>query len=144
MKLRSVCGELHVFDGSINWQPLRIAVEIDPLGTIRCCEGMGGSIEIDRAKLQSALLEHNSVIEVHDLTDRIEPSLRSSEVGMPRLLYHRMHGTIGIAIPRLGRRPLCLWARDGEFYWGEYEEMATSLGARYVGVGAPLKEGALR
>ena len=124
LRLVAITAELHEYEGRINWQqPVRLGVEISGLGFIRICEQRGDCVRFDREPLEAADLGEGGRIEVRDITERIDPSLRGAAVGEPRLIHDGRGSPIGLAVPRVGGGTFCLWVNDDEFYWGDEDAL---------------------
>ena len=124
LRLVAITAELHEYEGRINWkQPVRLGVEISGLGFIRICEQRGDCVRFDRDPLEAADLGEGGSIEVRDITDHVDPSLRGAEVAEPRLIHDGRGSPIGLALPRRRGGTLCLWVNDDEFYWGDEDAL---------------------
>jgi hypothetical protein len=128
LKLRAITAEIHVFEGAIDWaHPLRLRVSIHGRDSIRICEQRGDGISFDGRPLEPADLGEGGLVEVHDITDRLDPALRGSEIEAVRIIHDEEGRLVGLALARPDRDAFCIWVDDDEFRWGD--EGALSAGS---------------
>lgn len=128
MKLLAITAELHVFEGVTNWeQPLRLGIALEGREFIRICEQRGDSIPLDAQPLQAADLGEGGRVEVRDLTERLDPSLRGDDIAAVRAIEEAERRTIGLALIRRNARAFCIWVNDDEFHWGDESALAGAV-----------------
>ncbi len=124
MRVTSVFADLHVFDGVVNWaQPSCVALTFSDGFYIRLCGASDGETMVfDRLPLDGPYdMQECGRVEVHDVTDRIDPSLRGCECAKPVTIHDGSGHVIGLAIPRPSAAPICFWNYGDELYWGDWE-----------------------
>lgn len=124
-KIKAILGELHRFEGQLNWQnPIALRLEYEDGTSIRVRGASDGeSIALDRLPLEPFNLDENTQFEVHDLSDRFDPKLREREAGTPTLVRDARGTAVGLALPLTGETPLCIWNYGDDLYWGGYDEL---------------------
>ena len=119
MQLLAITAELHAFEGKVHWdQPLRLGISISGHPFIRMWQQRGDSVGFDQRPLESEDFGNVGRVEVHDITDRLDPNIRHVEVGAARIIHVGEAGPIGLALPRPGREAFCLWISNDEFRCG--------------------------
>ncbi len=141
MHLLAITAELHVFEGKVHWdQPLRLGISISGHPFIRMWQQRGDSVGFDQRPLESEDFGEVGRVDIYDITDRLDPTVRYEEVGTARIVQAGDAGAIGLALPRPGREAFCLWINNDEFRCGD----ALALGAetfpqgQRAAIGAPL------
>lgn len=122
MRILSVSAELHVFGAHVNYEePLRFAVNFDDGSLIRL-RGMGDGegVIIDRLPLEKPMdFEEYGRTATFDVTERLDETLRNSEVHELLAIRSPSSKLIGLALARDGAEHFCIWMDGGdEFRWG--------------------------
>ena len=120
MHLLAITAELHVFEGEVHWdQPFRLGISISGGPFIRMWQQRGDSVQFDDHPLQPEDFGEAGRVEVHDITDRLDPSLRNERIGNARTIHAGDTNPIGLALLRSGRKIFCLWINNDEYCWGD-------------------------
>ncbi|HEX6374558.1 MAG TPA: hypothetical protein VFZ91_02450 [Allosphingosinicella sp.] len=128
IRLLAVRAELHVFAGIVYWrQPLRLGLVLQGRAFVRIREQRGDSIGFDARPLEGADLGEGGCVQVHDVTDRLDPRLRGAAIETLRTIGDGEGRTLGLALIRPGDHPFCIWVDDDEFYWGEEPILMAAL-----------------
>ncbi len=128
LRLLAITAELHVFEGVTNWQqPLRLGLVLEGRGFIRVCERRGDSIRFDDHPLETADWGEGGRVEIHDLTERLDPGLRGGEIEAVRVIEDSEGLAVGLALLRRGAPAFCIWVNDDEFHWGGEAELARAV-----------------
>ena len=118
--LLAITAELHVFEGMVHWdQPLRLGISISGQPFIRMWQQRGDSAGFDQHPLETEDFGEVGRVDVYDITDRLDPTLRNEEVGAVHIIQAGDAGPIGLALPRPGRKAFCLWINEDAFRCGD-------------------------
>lgn len=129
MKLLSLTAEIYVNGEQIHWtRPLRLGVAIDGRDFLRVRERSGDSIQVDSYPLAPAILGEGRRIEVHDITERVDPTLRGADVLSVRFITLERRSLIGVALLIAPGRSFCIWSHEDEFYLGSQHNMRSMIG----------------
>jgi hypothetical protein len=119
MHLLAITAELRVFEGEIHWdQPFKLGIEISGRPFIQMWQQRGDSVRFDDQPLEPEDFGEVGRVEIHDITDRLDPGLRNERVGNARIIQAGETEPIGLALPRSGRTSFCLWINGDELRWG--------------------------
>jgi hypothetical protein len=125
--LLAIMAELHVFEEEIRWdEPLRIGILTSGQRFIRMWQQRGDNVGFDERPLEPEDYGEGGRVEVHDITDRLGPSLRGQAIGTPRIIQDQAGAPIGLALPRPGQMAFCLWINDDVFCWGDEAALAAA------------------
>lgn len=131
VRLLSIAAEIHVYGGIAYWrQPLRLGLAFSDGGFLRIREQRGDSIGFDNLPLEAADLGEGGRVEVHDVTDRLDPSLRGAGILALRAIEEVENRTLGLAVLRRDAPAFCIWTDDDEFYWGGEAALQSAMGKR--------------
>ncbi|HYI41171.1 MAG TPA: hypothetical protein VE053_12720 [Allosphingosinicella sp.] len=121
MKILAINAELHIIAGRTNWkEPLRLQICFTDGSTLRLgVSGDGEGLILDRLPLEPPMdLEEHGRTETFDFTDRLEPTLKGVLIGEPAAIRSSAGRLIGLAVPRPGGEPFCIWINGDAFRWG--------------------------
>jgi hypothetical protein len=134
IRLLSILGEIHVHAGIRYWdRPLRLGLAFAGRGFLRIREQRGAGISFDGEPLRAAGLGEGGRIEMHDVTDRLDPSLRGAPLTAIRAI-EEAERVLGLALERPGRALFCIWVDDDEFHWGDEQKMIDAFARRKIEV----------
>jgi hypothetical protein len=121
MKLNAVEAELHVFHGEVKWAtPIRLAISFADGSRLRLSgAGDGETLLVDRERLEPPLdMEEYGRTATFDVTDRLDPTLRSAVIGDPIAIRRPSDQLVGLALPRENGEAFCVWIDGDEFHSG--------------------------
>ena len=133
IRLISIAAEIHVHSGIFYWErPLRIGLHFAGRDFLRIREQRGDGISFDALPLEAADLSEGGRIEVHDVTDRLDPSLRGAPIAALHAVGEDRDRLLGVVLDRAGGAPFCIWIDDDEFYWGSEADLKSSMHRRGI------------
>jgi hypothetical protein len=141
LRLLAITVELHAFRDELNWdEPLRLGVNISGRPFIRMWQQRGDSVGFDGHALEPEDFGEAGRVEVHDITERLDPSLRNAPIREVRMIEGDGAEPIGLALLRPNRDAFCVWINDDCLRWGDATAPAAESKGRKAVIGALLPQ----
>ena len=121
MKLIKIEGTLHSFDGQLTWpNPIDLALAVDRGAYIQLRVAPNGyDMLVLREPLQEPVyMAEYGHTEIHDVTERLDPSLREAELDALVSIQDAAERVIGVALIRKQTEPYCIWVDGDELIFG--------------------------
>ena len=138
MRLLAITAEVHAFQGELNWEePLRLGINLGGRPFIRMWQQRGDRVGFDDQPLQPEEFGEAGRVEVHDITDRLDPGLRNVDVSEVRIVEAGAE-PVGLALLGPERNGFYIWIAEDRLHWANSAALATEAAGGNTHIGGLL------